>query len=73
MTSMEISLDNVTSVEEFIDFLLDKELIKERDVIMMQYLLRCIKCPDLDVKCVEYATTNKQALCYYEGMTIPGE
>lgn len=72
LTSMKISFDNLTSVADFIYFLLDKEVIKERNVIMMQYLLRSIKRPDLEMKCVEYATENKQALCYYEEVKIPG-
>lgn len=72
MASMEISLDNVTSVAEFIDFLLDKDIFKERDVLTMQYLLTSIDLPDLELKCIEYARKNRQALCYYKETTPNG-
>ena len=60
-----VSLTNVTSVEDFITFLLDNGIFKERNVIMMQYLMRSIDRPDLEQKCAEYAKENSHALCYY--------
>ncbi|XP_062568433.1 titin-like, partial [Saccostrea cucullata] len=72
LTSMELlSLDNLPTIEDLFIFLLKEEIFQERNVIMMQYLMRSIKRPDLELKCVEYAIKNKQALCYFEENKIP--
>ncbi|XP_062609206.1 uncharacterized protein LOC134270956 isoform X2 [Saccostrea cucullata] len=74
LTSMELlSLDNLPTIEDLFIFLLKEEIFQERNVIMMQYLMRSIKRPDLELKCVEYAIKNKQALCYFEENKIPGD
>ena len=72
MTPMGISLTNVMSIEDFITFLINNGIFKERDVIMMQYLMRSIDRPDLEQKCAEYAKENRHALCYYEETTSKG-
>jgi hypothetical protein len=73
MTQMEIPVTDLTSVADYINFLLHNGIFKERDVIMMQYLMRSIDRPDLELKCVEYARRKRQALCYFEEMTSKGK
>ncbi|XP_062618762.1 uncharacterized protein LOC134280370 [Saccostrea cucullata] len=64
VSSRDVSVENIATVEDFFTTLYDEGIFKEQDVIMMQYLLRNIERPDLELKCVEYARNNKQ--CYFE-------
>lgn len=57
---------NVKTISEFFRQLLDEGIFKERDVVILQYLMRAINRPDLEEMCIEYARKDHQALCYFE-------
>lgn len=59
-------LGEVKSIGDFFRQLLEEGVLKKSNVIILQYLLRAINRPDLEEMCVKYATTDKQALCFYE-------
>lgn len=56
----------MNSIGDFISRLWGRCVITERNVIIMQYLMRSLKRLDLEQMFVKYATKDKQALCYYE-------
>lgn len=56
----------MNSISDFISRLWERGVITERNVIIMQYLMRSLKRMDLEQMFVKYATENKQALCYFE-------
>lgn len=66
LTSERTLIRDVNSIGDFFRYLLDEGVLKERNVIILQYLLKSIDRPDLEQMCVQYATRDKQALCYYE-------
>lgn len=57
---------DLNSVSDFFRYLLDEGILTECNVIILQYLMRTINRPDLEELCVQYATKDKKALCYYE-------
>lgn len=57
---------DVNSIKDFINRLWDRGVFQERNVIIMQYLMRSLKRLDLEQICVKYAKTGNRALCYYE-------
>lgn len=57
---------NVKTISEFFRQLLDEGIFKERNVVILQYLMRAINRPDLEEMCIEYARKDHQALCYFE-------
>lgn len=57
---------DVNSISDFINRLWDRGVFQERNVIIMQYLMRSLKRLDLEQLCVKYAKTDNRALCYYE-------
>lgn len=59
-------LGEVKSIGDFFRQLYEEGVLKKSNVIILQYLLRAINRQDLEEMCVKYATTDKQALCYYE-------
>lgn len=52
--------------------MLDKRVLNERNVIIVQYLMRQIGRPDLEEMCFEYASKSKQVLCYHENPRCQG-
>ncbi|XP_062568431.1 uncharacterized protein LOC134230609 [Saccostrea cucullata] len=62
----EESLNSLNSVTEFLNLLKHKKVFTDRDVIAMQYLMRLIKRPDLEQKCIDFATSRKERLCYFQ-------
>lgn len=52
--------------------MLDKGVLNERNVIIVQYLMRQIGRPDLEEMCFEYASKSKQVLCYHENPRCQG-
>ncbi|XP_062566132.1 uncharacterized protein LOC134228497 [Saccostrea cucullata] len=67
MGSLDIeSLNSGKSVTEFVNVLKYKKVFTDRDVITMQYLMRVIERPDLEKKCIDYATSRKERLCYFQ-------
>lgn len=52
--------------------MLDKGVLNERNVIIVQYLMRQIGRPDLEEMCFEYASMSKQVLCYHENPRCQG-
>lgn len=56
----------MNSISDFISRLWERGVITERNVIIMQYLMRSLKRMDLEQMFVKYATKDKRALCYYE-------
>lgn len=66
ITSERKLIRDLNSVDDFFRYLLDKEILTEYNVIILQYLMRTINRPDLEELCVQYATKDNKALCYYE-------
>ncbi|XP_062613401.1 uncharacterized protein LOC134275166 [Saccostrea cucullata] len=62
----EESLERADTVAKFIDFLIYEGIFTDRDMITMQDLMREIKRPDLEQKCIEYATSNKGRVCFFK-------
>ncbi|XP_061191676.1 uncharacterized protein LOC133199873 [Saccostrea echinata] len=60
------SLSSVQDVREFVNLLLHEKVFTERDVITLQYLMRTIGRTDLETECVDYATSMKERLCYFQ-------
>lgn len=56
----------MNSISNFISRLWERGVITERNVIIMQYLMRSLKRMDLEQMFVKYATKDNQALCYFE-------
>lgn len=56
----------MNSISDFISRLWGRGVITERNVIIMQYLMRSLKRLDLEQMLVKYATKDRQALCYFE-------
>lgn len=67
------ALQDVTSIADFFQFLIDKEIAKEGNVIMIQHLMRMIERPDLDEKCVKYAKKDDKTLCFFAESEQPGK
>lgn len=63
---------NVKTISEFFRQLLDEGIFKERNVVILQYLMRAINRPDLEEMCFEYARKDHQALCYFEDPKVQG-
>lgn len=63
---------NVHTINDFFRQLLDEGIFKERNVVIIQYLMRAINRPDLEQMCIEYARKDHRALCYFEDSTDQG-
>lgn len=57
---------DVDSISVFVSRLWERGVFQERNVIIMQYLMRSLKRMDLEKVCVNYAIKDQRALCYYE-------
>ncbi|XP_062595362.1 uncharacterized protein LOC134256696 [Saccostrea cucullata] len=71
-SSMKLSEGYGKTVDDFFTYLLKKDIFNERNVIMIQYLMRRIQRLQLELKCIEYAKNEKENLCYFEE-TKPAE
>ncbi|XP_062574510.1 uncharacterized protein LOC134236361 [Saccostrea cucullata] len=58
-------IDNLDTMLKFFKYLLAEGYFTSTDVVIMQLLLRCIERYDLEEKCVSYAKSKLQALCYF--------
>lgn len=72
ITSERSLFRNINSIEDFFRQMLDKRVLNERNVIIVQYLMRQIGRPDLEEMCFEYASKSKQVLCYHENPRCQG-
>lgn len=61
----ESALKSAKSAGECFTILHEENLLTQKDVIFMQFLCKMTGCSELNLQCIEYASTNK-ALCYYE-------
>ncbi|XP_061170572.1 uncharacterized protein LOC133179911 [Saccostrea echinata] len=60
------TLNSLNSITDLVNLLKYKKIFTDRDVITMQYLMRIIERPDLEKKCIDYATSRKERLCYFQ-------